>query len=141
MPAQRLNRYFDQDPALQRLAARVDELKRLELIWRAAVPAPLSHHSAPCNWSERCLSIIAEDSATASKLQQMSRTIIMRLQNRGLDAQVLWVRVGVSPALAKSPAARAHAIGGEGCLAIARAAASLPSGSLRDALLRLLKRS
>ena len=141
MPAQRIHRYLDKDPALQRLAARVDELKRLEVIWRAAVPAVLSHHSAPSNWSERCLSIIAEDSATASKLQQMSRTIIIKLQNRGLDAQALLVRVGILPALPEAPTAPKRVIGASGRAAIAGTADALPQGSLRDALFRLLKRS
>lgn len=141
MPAQRIHRYLDKDPALQRLTARVNELKRLEAIWRAAVPAPLSHHSAPCNWSERCLSIVAEDSATACKLQQMSRTLVIRLQSRGLDAQVLLVRIGVFPTSQKPPRAPARAIGGEGRKAIAQAADALPPGNLRNGLLRLLKRS
>lgn len=141
MPAQRLHRYLDQDPALQRLTTRVSELKRLDNLWRAAVPSSLSHHSAPCNWSEQCLSILAEDSATASKLQQMSRTIVIGLQKRGLDARVLLVRVGVLPTLPKAPTARARALGAESRKAIAGAADALPQGSLRNALLRLLERS
>lgn len=141
MPTQRIDRYLDKDPALQRLAARVHELKRLEVIWRAAVPAPLSHHSSPCGCSERCLSIIAEDSATASKLQQMSGTIIISLQTRGLDAEVLLVRVGVLPALPRPPTAARRAIGPTGCAAIAGTADALPRGDLRNALFRLLKRS
>lgn len=141
MPAQRLQRYLDNDPALQQLAATVGELKRLDKIWRAAVPASLSHHSAPCNWSEQCLSIVAEDSATAAKLQQMSRTIVIGLQKRGLNAQVLLVRVGVLPAVPKAPPASARAIGAAGRQAIADAVDALPEGNLRDALLRLLKRS
>lgn len=140
MPAQRLHCYLDQDPALQQLNARISELKRLEVIWRASVPAALSHHSAPCDWSEQCLSIVAEDSATASKLQQMSRTILGGLQQGGLDARVLLVRVGVLPALPKPPNRPARAIGTDGRTAIAGAVNALPQGNLRDALSRLLKR-
>lgn len=141
MAAHRINRYFDDDPTLQRLTARVNELKRLERIWRAAVPAPLSRHSAPCNLSERCLSVVAQDSATASKLQQMSTTITISLQRHGLDARVLLVRVGVSAAALQPPTISARAIGGDGRKAIAGAVDALPSGALRDAMLRLLKRA
>ena len=71
----------------------------------------------------------------------MSRTLVIRLQSRGLDAQVLLVRIGVLPTPQKPPGAPARTIGGEGRKAIALAADALPPGHLRNGLLRLLKRS
>lgn len=136
---QRFKHYLNKDPALQRLSAKLHELRRLELLWQAVLPSSLARRSAPSELAQQRMTVVALDGATASKIQQMSATLVKSLQQRGCDVRVLLVRVGMLPFEIAPPPAKPRAIDSNGRQAIATAAESLPTGPLQNALRRLLK--
>lgn len=141
MGVERFSRYLDQDPALRRLTIKMAELKRLEKLWNVVVPTSLCGYSTPCAIAEGRLSVVAVDGATASKLQQMSASLVKSLQDRGLNVDVILTRVGILPVEQKLATASARVIGGGAREAISQTASSLTVGPLRDALLRLIQKT
>lgn len=139
MTTQRFKRYFELDPDLRRLHAKIAELRRLEALWRQALPSGLATHSAPCELLAGRLSVVAFDGVTAAKLQQMSATAINALCDLGLDVSELTVRVGFMPIPKKQPSGVPRAIGENARGTIAQTANRLADGPLKAALLRLIK--
>ena len=141
MAVKRFNRYLNSDPALARLNEKIAQLTRLKVLWQAAVPLELSRHSAPYDLSQQRLFVVTDNGAVAAKLQQMTLSALNSLQKNGLDVQAIIIRVGILPVEKPAPSTDPRSISEGGCRAINDTAASLAAGPLRDALMRLLKRT
>lgn len=138
MPTQALRDYLAADPALARLAQGVAAAKALDRRLQGALPPELKGRVHAAELKRGCLLIVAENGPTASKLQQMSRTIIARLGESGVQLESLLVRI--APADAQRAAPRAASLSPEAGKLLEASAKDLPAGGLRDALERLARR-
>lgn len=139
MPVKPLRNYLVSDPALARIAQGAAEARALDALLARALPSELAKNASAAEVRDQILVIVANNGATASKIQQMSRSVVAALSNSGVPVKALLVRVG--PAYPSPPRASGHHLSRHAGATLADSAATLPEGALRKALERLAKRA
>jgi hypothetical protein len=141
MHAKQVGDYLERSPGVDRLTSRAAYLLALRRVLAEALPEPLRRSCAIANYKQGKVVFLAENSAAAARLRLLAPSLIECLGQRGM--QVTGLRVEVQPevrlrtqpveekSLLLSSAARA---------ALARAAAALPEGALREAVDALARR-
>jgi len=122
------------------LAHRVRQLVSLQQAYREIAPPALASVTRVGAYSQGRVTLFADSGAVAAKLKQVSPVLLLELQKRGLEVNLIEVRVQVSgrPArLAKSDKNH-RKISPQALDGVARLAGRLAPSPLREALQRLL---
>ena len=99
----RLNSVLDAVPEFRTLTARAGKVLVLQKIWEAVAPPPLNRHSHVGPLQEGRITVYTGSAAVAAKLKMQLKTLLEKLQNRGVKVTSIRVEVQVVSASRASP--------------------------------------
>jgi len=122
------------------LAYRVRQLASLQQAYREIAPPALASVTRVGACSQGRLTLFADSGAVAAKLKQVSPVLLLELQKRGLEVNLIEVRVQVSgnPARLAKIDKKLRKISPQALDGVARLADRLAPSPLREALQGLL---
>jgi hypothetical protein len=141
MHAKQVGEYLDSSPGVDRLTSHAAHLLALRRVLAEALPEPLRQSSAIANFKQGKVVFLAENSAAAARLRLLAPSLIEMLGQRGL--QVTGLRVEVQPDVRRRTQAveeKSLLLSSSARAALARAAAALPEGPLKDVVDGLSRR-
>ena len=122
------------------LARRVRQLVNLQYSYREIAPPALASVTRVGAYSQGRLTLFADSGAVAAKLKQVSPVLLLELQKRGLEVNLIEVRVQLSggPARPAKSDKNHRKISPQALDGIARLAGRLAPSPLREALVSLV---
>ncbi len=123
------------------IVAHARLLIRLQDFYRQLAPSYLSESSTVANYKLGVIVIHADNGAVAAKLRQMATTLAGEFCKFGVECNGVQIRVQASQAPEKTRPALYRPLSERAGGTLGTLAESLPSGSLKNALEQLLKRS
>lgn len=136
-----LETFLDKSDGAAQVMAHARLLLKLERRFASIVPAGLGHASRVANYKSGKIVIHAENGAVATKIRQMSQRLCDELSKRGVECNVMEVKVQPRQIPYQSTGSTQKPLSARACGAIHATAENLPAGPLREALETLLKRS
>jgi hypothetical protein len=138
MPARRIGSFLNCLP--EPLARRAQQAAILQQAYREIAPPALLPMSRVGALSAGRLTLFADSGSVAAKLKQVSPNLLLKLQERGLEVNLIEVRVQVreAPAAAAKRDKKHRKISDQGLARLERLAQGLAPSPLREALQSLL---
>ena len=133
--------YLDSDAATSRVMAHARLLQKLSRRFEAVAPGGLRQASRVANYKSGKIVIHADNGAVATKIRQMSQRLCDELSKRGVECNVMEVKVQPRQIAYQSMSSTPKPLSARACGAIHATAANLPAGPLRAALETLLARA
>ena len=137
--AHKLRSVLRTSPDLHPVLAQVGRLQRLQAEYQRLAPASLAASSQVVRLDNACLTLLADNAAVAAKLRQLGPSLAGDLRSRGIEVDLVRVRVGVRNA--PPPKAPAQRLGDKARQEVAQLAESLEDTELGAALAHLLAHS
>jgi hypothetical protein len=140
---QPINSFFSSSKELSQLSGKVRQLRVLQSQYELVVPPSLYRASHVAQIEQGNLTLMANNSAVAAKLRQMTPELLKQLQLQGSEVTVIQVRVQVTITPDKPAAPPPALISAQGKVHLNDLADSLHDSPLKLALQRLagLKKS
>lgn len=140
MPARRISDILGETRELSTLAVVSRRIAQLQRVYQEAVPPELAR-SSRIGWArEGVLSIVADTSAMAAKLRQMSTRVLNRLRQSGFEFNSMRIEVQVDRAAAPPPRNSSKQLSPLALSAIDEALQDISESPLKEALERLARR-
>lgn len=130
-----LNRH----PEAGAVLAQAERILKVERIFKTFAPGGLANISRIANVKAETITIHADHSAAASKLKQLTQFLATEFRRRGVECNVIEVRVQPSITITNPPGGHDKPISEQALTELRNAADKLPSTSpLRAALQNLI---
>lgn len=136
-----LETYLEKSDGAAGVLAHARLLLQLERRFAAVVPAGLASAARVANYKSGKIVIHAENGAVATKLRQMSQRLCDELSKRGVECNVMEVKVQPRQMPYQSTGSTQKPLSVRACGALDATAAALPEGGLKAALQTLLRRA
>jgi hypothetical protein len=136
-----LEHYLDNDSGAGRLMAHARLLLDLARRFDAAAPAGLRDVAHIANFKSGKVVIHADNGAAAAKIRQLNQRLCDELSKGGPECNRIEVKVQPRRTPFQSMPSTAKPLSAGACAALNSAAAGLPDGPLRKALVVLLARA
>lgn len=134
---QHINSFFSSSRELGQISGKVRQLRALQSHYELVAPPSLSRASHVAQIEQGNLTLMANNSAVAAKLRQMTPELLRQLQLQGCEVTVIQVRVQVTLNPDKSPTHIHPSISNQGKVQLNELADSLHDSPLKSALQRL----
>jgi hypothetical protein len=134
---QHINSFFSSSRELSQISGKVRQLRVLQSRYELVVPPSLSRASHVAMIEQGNLTLMANNSAVAAKLRQMTPELLKQLQLQGCEVTVIQVRVQVTPSPDHPPTPVHSSISNQGKVQLNEFADSLDDSPLKSALQRL----
>lgn len=136
-----LETFLDKNDGAAQVMAHARLLLKLERRFSSIVPGGLGQASRVANYKSGKIVIHAENGAVATKIRQMSQRLCDELSKRGVECNVMEVKVQPRQTPYQSRSSTPKPLSEKACGTIHATAENLPAGPLRDALEALLTRA
>ena len=133
--------YLDSDAAAGRIMAHARLLLKLSRRFEAVAPAGLRHAAHVANYKSGIVVIHADNGAVAAKIRQLSQRLSDELSKGGTECSGIEVKVQPRQIPSQSTTSTLKPLSGKAIGMLRSTSESLPKGSLKDALERLLARA
>jgi hypothetical protein len=134
---QPINSFFSSSKELSQLSGKVRQLRVLQSQYELVVPPSLHRASHVAQIEQGNLTLMANNSAVAAKLRQMTPELLKQLQLQGSEVTVIQVRVQVTITPDKPAAPHPALISTQGKVHLNVLADSLLDSPLKLAIQRL----
>lgn len=139
MPARKVGFYFDTTPAVQSLVKQALRLIEMQRVFTEIAPKPLTQSGRVGRFTHSSLLLFADNGAVATKLKQLTPSLLVKFQKRGYE--VTAIRVEVQPPPRQPIPRKKIRLSGKAAGHLQELAARLPASPLRTALEGLLARA
>ena len=136
-----LETFLEKSDGAAAVLAHARLLLQLERRFANIVPAGLGSASRVANYKSGKIVIHADNGAVATKIRQMSQRLCGELSKRGVECNVMEVKVQPRQIAYQSTSSTQKPLSARACGAIHATAENLPAGPLRAALETLLERA
>jgi len=136
MPTRKVGFYFDATPAIQSLVKQVQCLINMQQVFNEIAPKPLAQSGRIAQFAHSSLLVLADNGAVATKLKQLSTSLLINFQKRGY--KVTAIRVEVQPPSRPTPVRRKKGLNSKALSHVQELAAKLPDSPLRTAVQNML---
>ena len=139
MPARKVGYYLDTTPAVQSLVKQALRLIEMQRVFTEIAPKPLAQSSRVGRFTHSSLLLFADNGAVATKLKQLTPSLLVKFQKR--EYEVTAIRVEVQPPPRQPIPRKKTRLSGKASGYLQELAAGLPASPLRAALEGLLARA
>ena len=139
MPAHKVGFYLDTTPAIQALVKQALRLIEMQRVFTEIAPKPLAQAARVGRFTHSSLLLFADNGAVATKLKQLTPSLLVKFQKR--EYEVTAIRVEVQPPPRQAIPRKKIKLSGKAAGHLQELAAGLPASPLRTALEGLLARA
>jgi hypothetical protein len=140
MPARKVGFYLDTTPAVQSLVKQALRLIEMQQVFIEIAPKPLAQAGRVGRFTHSSLLLFADNGAVATKLKQLTPSLLVKFQKRGYE--VTAIRVEVQPPTRQPIIPRKNIrLSGQAAVHLQELSEGLPASPLRTALEGLLARA
>ncbi|HMK13433.1 MAG TPA: DciA family protein [Burkholderiales bacterium] len=137
MPARKIGFYLDTTPAVQSLVKQALRLIEMQQVFIEIAPKPLAQAGRIGRFAHSSLLLFADNGSVATKLKQLTPSLLVKFQKRGYEITSIRVEVQPPP---RQPiiSCKNIVLGGQAAGHLRELAKGLPASPLRSALESLL---